>query len=106
MTLLSLNVYSLIAKIDEVRFLVKNENIDILAISETILERKIDDRLIALEDFSLCRFDRNRKGGGDALFVRNTDRFKPREDLPNRSLELIGTRAESPNSTHFTVIVQ
>ena len=37
----SLNVNSLVAKIDEVRLLVKNENIDILAISETKIEAKL-----------------------------------------------------------------
>ena len=51
--------------------------------------KKIDDRLISLNDFSLCRNDRTRQRGGVALYVRNTGRFKPREDLPNKSLELI-----------------
>ena len=104
MTLASLNVNSLITKIDEVRLLVKNENIDILAINETKIDSKIDDRLVALEDFSLCRCDRSRKGGGVALYVRNTVRFKPREDLPNTSLELICIEVEPLNSNPFIVI--
>ena len=100
----SLNVNSLITKIDEIRLLVKNEKIDILAINETNIDHKIDDRLISLEDFSLCRYDRSRQGGGIALYVRNTVRFKPREDLPNKSLELICIEVEPPNSNPFIVI--
>ena len=37
----SLNVNSLITKIDEIRLLVKNENIDILAINETKIDKKL-----------------------------------------------------------------
>ena len=73
----SLNVNSLIAKIDEIRLLVQNEKIDILAINETKIDHKIEDRRISLEDFSLCRYDRSRQGGGVALYVRNAVRFKP-----------------------------
>ena len=59
----------------------------------------------SLEDFSLCRYDRSRQGGGVALYVRNTVRFKPRVDLPNKSLELICIEVEPPNSNPFFVIV-
>ena len=93
----SLNVNSLIMRIDEIRSLVKNENIDILAMNETKIDHKIDDRLISLDDFSLCRYDRSRQGGGVALYIRNTVRFKPRVDLPNKSLELICIEVERPN---------
>ena len=75
-----------------------------MAINETKINHKIDDRLISLEGFSLCRYDRSRQGGGVALYVRNTVRFKPREDLPNKSLELICIEVEPPNSNPFIVI--
>ena len=100
----SLNVNSLIAKIDEIQLLVQNEKIDILAINETKIDHKIEDRLISLEDFSLCRYDRSRQGGGVALYVRNAVRFKPRENLPNKSLELICIEVEPPNLNPFIVI--
>ena len=100
----SLNVNSLIAKIDEIRLLVQNEKIDIFAINETKIDHKIEDRLISLEDFSLRRYDRSRQGGGVALYIRNTVRFKSREDLPNKSLELICIEVEPPNSNPFIVI--
>ena len=84
--------------------LVKDENFDILAINETKIDHKIDDRLISLEDFCLCRYDRSRQGGGIALYVRNTVKFKPREDLQNKSLELICIEVEPPNSNPFIVM--
>ena len=37
--------------------LVKNENIDNLVISETKVDSKVDDKLIALKDFSLFRVE-------------------------------------------------
>ena len=104
LTMASLNVNSLITKIDEIRLLVKNEKIDILAINETKIDHKIDDRLVSLGDFCLCRYDRSKQGGGVALYVRNTVRFEPREDLPNKSLELICIEVEPPNSNPFVVI--
>ena len=88
-------------KIDEIWSLVKNENIDILAITETKIDHKIDDRLISFDDFSLCRYDRSRQGGGVALYIRNTVRFKIRVDLLNKSLELICIEVEHPNSNQF-----
>ena len=91
-------------KIDGIRSLLKNENIDILAINETKIDHKIDDRLISLGDFSLCRYDRSRQGGGVALYIRNVVRFKPRVFLPNKSLKLICIEVEPPNSNPFIVI--
>ena len=63
LSIASLNVNSLLAKIDEVRLLTKNKCIDILAVNETKIDSKVDDQLIAIDDFSLMRHDRNRQGG-------------------------------------------
>ena len=73
----SLNVNSLLAKIDEVRLPAKNKCIDILTVNETKIDSKVDDQLIAIDDFSLLRNDRNRHGGGVALYVINTVGFRP-----------------------------
>ena len=70
----------------------------------TKIDHKIDDSLILLEDFSLFRYERSKQGGGVALYVRNTVRFKPQEDLPNKSLELICIEVEPLNSNPFIVI--
>ena len=41
LTMASLNVNSLIMKIDEIRLLIKKENFDILAINETKMDNKL-----------------------------------------------------------------
>ena len=100
----SLNVNSLIPKIDEIRLLVENKKIDILVVNETKINDKVEDQLIAIDDFSLKRCDRNRNGGGVALYVKNTVNFKPREDFPNKSLELVCIEVEPKNSLPFIIL--
>ena len=102
--LASLNVNSLLPKIDEIRLLVKNKKIDILVVNETKIDDKVEDQLIAIDDYSLKRCDRNRNGGGVALYVKNTVNFKPREDFPNKSLELISIEVEPKNSLPFIIL--
>ena len=43
--------------------------IDIIAINETKLESNIDNSRVALNDLSLLRCDRNRHGGGVAMYI-------------------------------------
>ena len=100
----SLNFNSLLPKIDEIRLLVKNKKIDILVVNETKIDDKVEDQLIAINDYSLKRCDRNRNGGGVALYVKNTVNFKPREDFPNKSLELISIEVEPKNSFPFIIL--
>ena len=75
-----------------------------MAVNETKIDSKVDDQLIAIDDFSLLRNDRNRQGGGVALYVRNTVGFRPRKDFPNKSLEIICIEVEPPHSNPFIVI--
>ena len=91
-------------QIDEIRLLVKNKKIDILVVNETKIDDKFEDQLIAIDDYSLKRCDRNRNGGGVALYVKNTVNFKHREDFPNKSLELICIEVEPKNSLPFIIL--
>lgn len=89
--------------IDEVRQLAKNERIDIFAINETKIDDKVKDQLVDIDEFDLKRLDRDRHGGGVALYIRNTVSFKLRDDLPNKSLELICIEIEPPNTRPFII---
>ena len=64
----SLNVNSLLSKIDDVRLPAKNKCIDILTINQRQNHTKIDDQLIAINNFYLTRHDRNKQRGGVALY--------------------------------------
>ena len=85
----SLNVNSLLLHIDEIRTLVKDLGIHILAINETKLDGTIDDALVSIDGYSIKRRDRNRNGGGVALYIKdsNIDKCSIRVDLPESSLE-------------------
>ena len=63
------NVRSLFPKIDELRAVCETSKPDIVCIVETWLDHNITDNEVAIQDYQLFRLDRNRHGGGIALFV-------------------------------------
>ena len=62
-TIASLNVNSLLLHIDEIRMLVNELGIHILAINETKLDNSIDDSLVSIAGYTMKRCDRDRTGG-------------------------------------------
>ena len=71
--------------------LVKELGIHILAINETKLDNTIDDKLVNIDGFTIKRRDRDRNGGGVAVYLKDTllDKFTVREDVPKSFLELL-----------------
>ena len=65
----SINVNSLLLHIDEVRELIKDKGFHILAINETKLDRTITDSLLGVDGYALHRRDRDRYGGGVAVYL-------------------------------------
>jgi exonuclease III len=65
-------INSLIKHIDEIRIILINHPFDILAINETKLDSTISDSKIYINGYIFIRKDRNRNGGGVALFIKNT----------------------------------
>ena len=66
-----LNARSLISHLDEIALLVASQRPDILAVSETWLDSEISDGEVSLPGYSVTRLDRNRHGGGVAVFCAN-----------------------------------
>ena len=64
-----LNVASLYAKIDEIRDIISRTDIHVLSFNESYLDQTITDDEIALHNFNVFRNDRNRHGGGVALYA-------------------------------------
>ena len=83
MTITSLNVNSLVLHIDEIRVLVKELGIHILAITETELDDTIDDSLVNIDGYTIKRCGRDRNGGGVAVYLKDTllDKFRPRSNV-------------------------
>ena len=67
-----LNVNSLIRHLDELKSLLFYNNIDIFAMNETKIDNSVSDHEIAIENYVTIRKDRNRQGGGVALYVHKS----------------------------------
>ena len=106
MTIASLNVNSLLLHIDEIRMLVNELGIHILALNETKLDKSIDDSLVGIEGYTLKRCDRDRHGGGVAIYIKDTllDKCTMREDLPKSNLELVCIEIKLVRAAPFFVL--
>ena len=67
---LHLNVSTLLPNIDEVKHLVFSSDIDVLSLNETRLDNSINDQTLNIPNYCLFRNDRNRSGGGVALYIK------------------------------------
>ena len=74
---------SVLPKIDELRLIAKKTNASIIGLTETKLDETIGNIEIEIDGYTMERFDRNRKGGGVACYVRNDIIFNP--NYPNHS---------------------
>ena len=54
---------------------------DIICLNETFCDGSIADNEISLPSYAVVRKDRNRHGGGVAMYIRNSLTFIRREDL-------------------------
>ncbi len=75
-----INVRSLIGKIDEFRHLC-GDVFDVICVNETNCDNTIGDSELHLPGFNLLRCDRNRNGGGVALYINENFNFARRDDL-------------------------
>ena len=100
----SLNIASLLAHIDELRLLMADKNLDVLAINETRLSDLIDDSCIHIQGYDIVRRDRNRNGGGVCLYIRSSINFKTRSNLMSDIYEAIVVEIFKPNSQPFCIV--
>ena len=79
------NARSIVNKIDELELYIKEEDLDIIGITETWLTEEILTSEICPEGYTLYRKDRKdlvkTRGGGVALFVKNDINITEREDI-------------------------
>ena len=72
MIISSINVNGSLNDIDEIKPLVNEGGIHILAINETKLDNEILNGIIYLDNFDLRRKGCNRFGGGVAIYIETT----------------------------------
>ena len=74
---------------DELRVLAEQHEPDSLAINETKINTDIDDHEMLIDGFHVERPDRNKFGGGVAIYMRKSIEYKVRNDLMIYDLESI-----------------
>jgi retron-type reverse transcriptase len=85
--LIHANVRSLLPKLPEVRLFLSWTKATIFAASETWLDSSVNDVEVSIPGFHVIRCDRNRNGGGVAIYIRDSIAFNPRPDLAVDGLE-------------------
>ena len=76
-------------KLDHLKILMSKNPFDIICLNETFCDDSIADNEISLPDYSIERKDRNRHGGGVAMYIRNNLTFVRRIDLETDDVECI-----------------
>ena len=73
-----LNITSLSKHIDELRVLLQNNSLDLLAINETRLNQIIADNEISISGYNIVRRDRpsNGRNGGGVSYLINSKIFR------------------------------
>ena len=100
----SLNINGLRSHLDEIKVLMHDMKIDILALNETKLDSSIDQQITHISGYSQQRLDRSRFGGGISIYVRNTITFIHRKDVPLEDLELLCIEVQPPKCRPFLVL--
>ena len=101
--LAAVNIVSLQAHIDELRVYMHSKVIDILAINESRLSSSISNGEVSIPGYILVRNDRNRDGGGVALYIRNTINYELLHDYDDDRLEWLGIKVNKFMTKPFIV---
>ena len=75
--------------------------VDILAINETRLDSTIQNGVVSIPGYTLERKDRNRSGGGVALYIRDSINYKRLTDHLEDNMELICIQVSKPKIKPF-----
>ena len=99
-----LNITSLSKHIDEIRVILADECLDILALNETRLDNTINNQVMCISNYDLIRVDRSRTGGGVCLFVKTSLNYLEQKDLTRDNLEAVCVEIHK-SSTSSNVMV-
>lgn len=92
-----INTCSLGNKIQDLSLFLQLNKIDILMISETHLDHFIDNSDVDMGGFSIYRTDRNRFGGGVAIYILDHFPVKLRHDLMVDDVEVLWLQVQLPH---------
>ena len=104
LTIASLNINGLRGHFDELQLFLQSSGIHILALNETKLDPQYPKELTAVAGYQQRRLDRTCNGGGVSLYLRDSVKFKARDDVPTDNLELICVEIQPPKSKSYFVV--
>ena len=104
MAIATLNIYRLTTRIDEVRLVMEEKNIHILAINETKLDEFMPSSLVSVDGYSLERKDRNFFGGGVAIYIKNTINYEVIKNIPETTLEILCIKVLPKQAEPFVIV--
>ena len=104
LTIASLNINGLRGHFDELQLFLQSSGIHILALNETKLDPQYPKELTAIVGYQQERLDRTCNGGGVSLYIRDSVKFKLRDDVPTDNLELICVEIQPPKCKSYLVV--
>ena len=104
MAIATLNIYRLTTHIDELRLVMEEKNIHILAINETKLGEFMPSSLVSVDGYSLERKDRNFFGDGVAIYIKNTINHEVIKNTPETTLEILCIKVLPKQAEPFVIV--
>nr|CAH7731414.1 unnamed protein product [Callosobruchus chinensis] len=99
-----LNVRSLVPHFANFKTFLENQDFDIVGVSETWLSANVPSDLISIDNYTFIRRDRNGRGGGVGMYVRNTLNFSLILSESNFLLEELWVEVKFNNLTYIIVL--
>ena len=103
--IMSLNIFSLLPHLDELRIFVDSEKPHIICINETKLDDSIDDSLVHIDGYAIIRKDRNKHGGGVAIYIHQNINFELRRELMCDKIEPISVQIKNGKFKPFVTSI-
>ena len=88
---------------DELLIYMQDKPFDIFTLNETRLDNTVSDSEVKISGYDIVRRDRNRNGGGVAMYIRSNISFINRNDLVPDVLEQICVEIHKPKSKPYTL---
>ena len=96
------NINRLINKLDKLKLILDTHKspLDLYCICETFLTLTIDDNCLKNNGYSFFRKDRlHKRGGGILMYIHNSLNFQRRQDLEERTIEMICIEIKCSNKS-------
>ena len=98
-----LNIVSLRKYKNELDIILHDNDIDIIGLSETRLDKNVQNCKLLIEGYKIFRNDRDANGGGVAIYVRDSIP-EPTIELKSDKLELLSLRIKPKNARSFVFV--